>query len=327
MRWGIFLILMLPFALSPADEGGRGVYGSTPLSIPLGVRSAGMGDAFVGVADDLSALSFNPAGLSRMTSPRLTASHYEWFGDVRCEWLGFAQPIGGILTAAVSILYLHTPQTPMTVESSAGAWGYVQDGSFKYSATSFQIGVGAEVGLNLMAGAAVRISEGSLSFQNTSSPMPKYAGRLSSLCLGLLYETPIPRLRVGLSISGMRLSGRDFLGEEMEIPRLISLGIGYELRFRSRGIKSGEAPENALILSADLLIPSDDRPTVRVGGEYRMANGLAVRIGYRSDGDLEGLQRLSGGIGYSSANYTLDYAFTPYGDLGDVHRAALTIRF
>ncbi|MGH8003523.1 MAG: hypothetical protein ACRECJ_02210, partial [Limisphaerales bacterium] len=59
--------------------------GALSLRISTGTRSAGMGDAFVGLADDYSAMHFNPAGLGRypMSPDWLTHPLPKGLGPVR----------------------------------------------------------------------------------------------------------------------------------------------------------------------------------------------------------------------------------------------------
>lgn len=296
----------------------------------MGARSAGMSEAYAGMADDIAALSFNPAGLSGLERPQLMVSHYEWFGDIRYEWISLAQPIADILTAAVSVSYLHTPTTPRTVESSAGAWGYTEDGTFRYSDVLVQVGFGMTPIMDLRLGATFRLAESTISFADTSSPMPEYKRRGSSLSLGLIYETPIPDLRLGLCYRDTELSAKGFLSRSAAIPHEIAFGASYRLKFKARrrgAPEEGPPPENSLILAGEVDLPSDRSTLFKLGAEYQMTNGFSLRMGYRNDPDRSGITRLSGGMGYRSGNYQIDYAFVSYGDLGDVHRVSLTLRF
>ena len=53
-----------------------GLSAATFLSIEVGPRSKAMGGAFVGVADDVSAIYWNPAGLAKLPDNSLPPHHF-----------------------------------------------------------------------------------------------------------------------------------------------------------------------------------------------------------------------------------------------------------
>src|SRR3989338_9191436 len=67
----------------------------------FGARAPGMGDAVTGVADDISSLYYNPAGLSNLERPKMMASHSLFYtglsdgSNLGLSAVGLAMPIGG----------------------------------------------------------------------------------------------------------------------------------------------------------------------------------------------------------------------------------------
>ncbi len=77
---------------------------------------------------------------------------------------------------------------------------------------------------------------------------------------------------------------------------------------------------------------SNDAPlNIRVGGEYSLYNFFTLRAGYKyitEDTKLGNLYGLSGGFGINYKKYTLDYAYTPYGNIGNTaHRYSFQVKF
>ncbi|MBU0567282.1 hypothetical protein KJ693_09645 [bacterium] len=68
---GIFIILGLLLGLAQAVSAEPGATGASFLKIGVGARALGMGGAFVGLADDASALYWNPAGTSQLNQKEL----------------------------------------------------------------------------------------------------------------------------------------------------------------------------------------------------------------------------------------------------------------
>jgi hypothetical protein len=58
-----------------------GTYDGQFLKIPIGARATGMGAAFVAVADDASAVYWNPAGLARLQGNIVSVHHVNWVAD------------------------------------------------------------------------------------------------------------------------------------------------------------------------------------------------------------------------------------------------------
>ena len=69
---------------------------ATPIDVGVGARSAGMGGAFCAIADDSSAIYWNPAGLSQIGSAEVSFIHENPFSAeaTYIDWLALAQPLG-----------------------------------------------------------------------------------------------------------------------------------------------------------------------------------------------------------------------------------------
>lgn len=92
---GMALAALLLVALAPAGASLRQA-GALSLRISTGTRPAGMGDAFVGLADDYTATHFNPAGLGRYPmSP---------------DWLTYPAPQGRGPIRQIALLRNNVPE-------------------------------------------------------------------------------------------------------------------------------------------------------------------------------------------------------------------------
>ena len=75
-----------------------------------------------------------------------------------------------------------------------------------------------------------------------------------------------------------------------------------------------------------MVIPIDDTPSLSVGGEYAIMGVFALRTGYKTGSDLGAAAGLRAGCGFILPRIGLDYAFAPYGELGDSHRVSLLVK-
>ena len=76
----------------PAFASGPGTTTGELLSIPVGARAIGMGEAYTAAADDASALEWNPAGLSYAQQKEAYFMHSSLIESVNYEHLAFVSP-------------------------------------------------------------------------------------------------------------------------------------------------------------------------------------------------------------------------------------------
>jgi long-subunit fatty acid transport protein len=83
--------LLVP-GLAQADIFEKvGTFGGQFLKISVGARGAGMGGAFVAMADDASAVFWNAAGIARIDPEKsqLSLNHANWPADLSFDQVGY----------------------------------------------------------------------------------------------------------------------------------------------------------------------------------------------------------------------------------------------
>jgi hypothetical protein len=89
-------------------------------------------------------------------------------------------------------------------------------------------------------------------------------------------------------------------------------------------------PETGALLSLDISKPRDNYPSFALGMEQSLGPRLALRAGYRwrlHGNELGAWSGFSAGMGLALERLSFDYAFSPFGDLGNSHRFTLSFRF
>src|SRR5262245_22593091 len=84
------------------------------LRIGVGARATGLGESFVAVANDPSAIYWNPAGLASLQRSELLLSHVEWPAEIRYEHGAWAVPVrrlGGSLAIQFGMLTTRIDET------------------------------------------------------------------------------------------------------------------------------------------------------------------------------------------------------------------------
>ncbi|MFO7676515.1 MAG: PorV/PorQ family protein [bacterium] len=287
------MTIALALCLLAADPTGTATL--PLLKIGQGPRAAALGEAFTGLADDASAIYWNPAGLALGGDYRLGLSHHQWFAGITDEVLHGALPVG---PGRVGAALVYSGEPGIEYWDEANRPGEV----FRTWHGAVSLGYGLALGERLAAGAALK---------GIYSDLFEAAGSGAALDLGALAALR-PDLSVGLSARHLGLLS---YGRAEPLPGEVAAGASW------RG--------HGLTAVLDLVVPFDNPPAVRAGLEYAPLPELALRAGYRTGpASLTGLGPLAGltaGLGVSVRGFGFDYALAPYGELGLVHRVGLNL--
>ncbi len=298
--------LINAFALLAASTG------ASFLKIDVGARAAGMGSAYVAAEGDVSVLHWNPAGLARLREAQLSATHAEWISDLRHDFVGAAFPTA---SGAVALSAGYLSQSDLERRDASGARAGAFEAYDGVAALSLSRAVSPRAGVGL-----------SLKYVEQKIDTEKASGIALD---GGVRWAPFRSLALGAAVRNLGSDMR-FLREDYRLPLSVSAGLSL-----SWGV---------LTLSAEARREVYEKKTLAGAGvEYVALGGLALRAGYHSllaggaglarDGFGAGdpsSDRLSGlgmGVGLRLFGQRMDYAFTPYGDLGAAQRLSLTFRF
>jgi len=278
--------------------------GNAFLEIGTGARATAMGEAFTGIADDVTSIYWNPAGLGQVDNVQIMLMHNQWFQNVVYEYAAGSLPL---LNGALGL-----------------SATYVNYGSMdKLDESGFNLGSFTAYDLNLAAAYGMKISDNFLLGAGLKLPMSVIdnASQTSfAVDLGFLYKiSGFELLQIGLTIMNVGTK----VGAATQ-PSQIKLGLG--LMDAVDGLKVGLDVNRHIF---------EDSLQINMGAEYLILNTLIPRLGYKIITEEAGLDSalvgLTAGLGFcyhfKDFGLGLDYAYAPYGDLGDTHRIALSLAF
>lgn len=275
-----------------------GSLGALSLNEPLetdegSARSQAMGSAFVGLADDTTAVLINPAGLATLGTLQVALDNDTWLVDTYQEQGLAAVPFGTAGTLGVGVDYMDFGSF-----SSRDAEGNVLP-SVTASQTDLRVAWGISVLKGLSLGLGLRGGYATLAEVNQNS---------EAADVGLLWRA-LPGLRLGLAALDL---GPAVDGAQQAMA--VRGGGSYEIDL---------GPGEDLLLTAEGSIEPQAVNRVRVGAEsWLYGHHLAFRAGYEADlaDEQSGGSGLTAGLGLSVASIQVDYAYLPYGDLGASQR-------
>jgi hypothetical protein len=275
------------------------------LKINVGGRAVAMGGAFTGLADDETALYYNPAGMINFEESRFIAEYHSYFADLQSGFAGYIHPISEDKAYGLQVSYLNYGEFIQTdragnVEGTFGGGDVMVAGSFAFR-RSYQFSVGAT---------AKFIYE----------KIQDYSATGVAFDLGLRYLSDRGRYSGGLLIQniGTQLSSLG-AGESDGLPMSVRIG------------GSARPPGLHSVFTSDLILPFDNDTQIAVGAEYFNFDPLFLRMGwnsfgsnYRTDYSENGAAGMSFGVGLRYHHMQFSYAYSPAADLGDSHRVTLS---
>ncbi len=305
------------------------------LSIPVGARATGMGGAFVAIANDPSAMYWNPAGIARLTQSEALFSHSAWIADISFNYAGVVMPVSEFGTFGVNFTSLSMSDMERTTEDQPDGTGEF------FSAGSFAVGISFAKNLTDWFSIGTNVKYVNEHIWNTNATAIAFD-------VGTLFTTPFPGVTLGAGMTNigqkMRMQGDDLIVQKdispnngnnpnvtallqtdnFDLPLTLRLGIAYE----------PIVSENQhLTLAVDAMHPNDNTENMNVGFEYTgIQNILAIRGGYNAIGqrDGESSYTIGGGLRYAIEGGTtvkFDYAFENFGRLENVHKFSVGIAF
>ncbi|MBL7128961.1 MAG: PorV/PorQ family protein [Ignavibacteria bacterium] len=320
----ICLLLLLSYSdlysqLIP-NLGGqrRGTSSLQFLKIGNGARGTGMGETFVAVSDDISALYWNPAGLVQFKENGVTFSHTLWFVDTQLQFFGAVYHFGGSNAVGLSVASLRTDDMKVTTEVQPNGTGEY----FRFSDIAIGLSFARQMTDQFSFGATVKYIEETLGAL-------KMRGVVGDL--GTFYRTGLGTSRFAVLISnfGAQISPSgsvNLIGgrvadsfQKFPPPTLFRIGFAIE------PILTGT---NRLTTSIQLNSPNDNSENVSIGAEYSFKEMLFLRGGYKFNVDTENYSFGAGlRVPISFAKTELDYSISNFKDLGFAQRFSINLLF
>jgi hypothetical protein len=305
----IFLvILFIPTTcLGAAIFEKVGTVGGQFLKLAVGARAAGMGGAYVSVADDATAVFWNPAGIARITGNVLSINHMVMPADIAFDQAAYVFSVGFLPGA----LALHARALTMDDMPRTTVFHPFGDGTyFDAGDMAFGLSYGRSLTDKFSVGATFNI---------VRSGLDEYTSQSNTIDFGTIYDTGFRSIRIGMAISNAG-SEMKFIERGVKMPILFRVGMSMSLY---------QAGPHALLSAAEFSHPPDNAERMNWGAEYAFQDFFFARTGYNFNYDSDGFAFGAGFKFPVSMNSVarLDYAYTDWQALGGLHRVSMELGF
>lgn len=354
-RWSLVVLMAALFAIphhvwAQAKVGTAGVQF---LKISPSCRAVGMGEAFVAIANDASAIFHNPGALARLEMPEATLSYIDYAAGLQYGFLGMTHPVerwnGAV---AASLIYLTTDDMDETTPERPNGTGR--------TFTAGDVAVGFSYSQKLTDKFSVG---GTFKFINETLADKSANGWTADV--GTYYSTGWRSVRIAMLTSNFG-PNMNFVNGSFPTPMNFTFGMsGYLLNTSDRNYWTGSdsVGSHALLLGVSWSHPNDNLEVYNLGLEYGYQNIAFLRFGKKINGfhryNWEDYQRkveagqdagdrdpflefplfsetgsffqngatIGAGVKIPRMGLAIDYAFTGISYLDNIHRFSLGYTF
>jgi hypothetical protein len=305
----VICFLLCSISIGTGDELHKDV-GTTAaqfLKIAPDARGVAMGEAAGAITNNENAIYWNPAGIRLASRPGVGFTHILWFADVNYEYLTGLLPLKSIGNLGLSVTYIGIP----------GIEKRTTDTPEYTSVSENDISVSLAYARDLI----LKDLFFGLNLKFINSRIVDADAKGFAADIGILYQIMNGRLTFGFTAQNIG-TGLTYNSVSNPLPLNIKLSTAFKII---------HTPKNSLLVDIDTNIPNDNYPRLNAGLEYVHTLGnlsLALRSGYKTGSNLGSIAGIGVGLGIAFQHkYGLDYAFVPYGELGNVHRLSIFLRF
>lgn len=304
-------IIAALFHLASAYAADPGTTSANFLKLGIGPRAIAMGEAQVGLADDVYATYWNPAGLSQLQVQEAGFVHAQYVQNITEQYAAYAYPQPALGTFAASATFLN-----VGLFDGFDAAGQPTD-SVGASDTALSLGYARPLWRNRRMGSELSVGAVGKYIQEK---LDAVTARAYAMDGGLLFKPGkmggelFEGWRAGIGLRNLGTSMR-FDTESFALPRSLNAGLAW----------TGHLWEESITMTVDGQQPNDGPRVFGAGLEIWTLKVFVVRGGYTSRGDLGQGLRLGSGLRFRTLQ--IDYAYMGAGDLGQAHRIGLTLRF
>jgi len=332
----MIISFLLSFSLNATERVDKtGTTAAKFLSVGVGSRANGLGNAFVGIANDASAMYWNPSGISQIKQTELIVNYTNWYAGIDFSYIGLALPVGTYGVLGMNITNINMGEFDVTTEEFPEGTGEV------FKAGSYAIGLAYAKGLTdrFMIGTNLKYIHENIMNCNANS---------FAVDLGTLFITPFRDIRFGVSISNfgkkLQMSGMDLLvqkdiderihgnnesvnanlaTDKFDLPLLLRVGLSGDI-FPNK--------ESRITWAIDAAHPNDNTEYINLGVESALFREmLFLRAGMKSLFMETREDKLSLGFGLNfglsdRTKVRFDYAYQSSEHLDQTHKFTLTLK-
>jgi hypothetical protein len=288
------------------------------LSIPVGARGAGLGNAYIAITNDASSAFWNPAGLAYTEGIHAFVNRTQWIAEINVNAGAITYNAGDWGVFGINFLAVDWGTLNGTQRSNTDPRGFIDTGTFSPSDWSVGISYARSISNSFAIGANLKyISEnlGSNLIGSFADPN-EYKAEMTTFAIdfGTTYYTGFEDLRFAMTL-------RNFGPEKQYVNEAFSLPLTFTFGLAMNVVNLwSDMTTHSLVVEVDAVHPRDFSERIDIGAEYSFDNLVFLRGGFKTNQDEQG-GTFGAGLQYSFGEITLglDYSYLMFSSFDAVH--------
>lgn len=283
-------------------------------------RSAAMGGSSIADATDPSSLYWNPALAAQLEGTQIMATHTAYFVDISMEYLSYVQQLGPF-TVGASVQYLNSGEMKETTEFEQFGTGRT------FRTIHYTAGLTASQKLTELFSYGITL-------RYFKERIEEVEISTAAVDLGFYYKVGQTGLRMAVGLNNFGFDANpggsttrptlegpveENSFESVSLPTRFNLGVAYDVI---------EKDDYNVLVTGQITNPSDNSEKFSMGGELTFMDQFFVRTGYSFGYEELNLPSMGAGfeIPYAGKALKIDYGFTNFERLGNLHRFGLQVK-
>lgn len=341
--------ILLPDPKNPTTRVGT--RGANFLEIGVGARGAALAGAYTAIAEGVTALYWNPAGIAELEGPAAAFSIAKLYGDVGINhtFAGGVLPLGSNGAFGIALTNFTSGDIERTTEAFPEGNDPTFGRTFSYTATAAGLYYARRLTDRLGLGIGLKAATEGIDNAHAS-----YFG----IDVGTKFRTGLYGTHIAASISNLGTSGRfrgaaterfsfdnfrpgptqvEFATQAMQMPTLFRFSVRSDLVGASDALLAAN-PHHNLILLLDMADAIDTDVQLTLAAQYSFRDIVFLRAGKRFANEKEVSGFRGKGFGGSvggglwlplggGRRFAFDYAYTEMNELKNVQVFSLEFGF
>ncbi|MBP7796337.1 MAG: PorV/PorQ family protein [Elusimicrobiales bacterium] len=304
----ILLLAISMISITVYCYGGEGTTAANFLKFSYSSRQAALAGAYSAIGNDSYSIFSNPAGITSARDKELGLGFTTYLEDSKLGILSYKTKLRdadigfGFAGFNIDSIERRTNDAVGIVPSEGSFDSTDMEFIFSYAKKDFA----PNIIENLSAGA-------SLKFIN--SKIDDSSAQSIALDLGLLYHY-LNHINISFALLNLGTKMK-YESESDNIPLSIKAGFSYSLK-------------NANLVAEVEEFVHDEKFYPSIGAEYFLGDSFVLRTGYKFGYDTSNLGSMVGfacGFGIIAKDVSFNYAYVPFGELGNINRFDIQFGF
>lgn len=295
------------------------------LNVSLDAQASALSSALTSKEGRASCMFYNPAGMAHMEDfTNVSIGQVSFFADINYIYgaMTFRPSNGQYGVFGVHFVSVDYGELLGTVRAE-NEQGFLETGTFSPEAYAVGVGYSKSLTNKFSVGANIKyVYQNLLGGVDNFAPsdqmpiMGSFDVGVTAVDFGILYKTGFRSLNFGMSVRNFSQEV-EYIRESFQLPLMFEIGTSINMV----DFMDVNPESHSLFLSVDAVHPRDYAEQLDIGLEYVFLNTFALRTGYTSPTDEQGIS-LGAGFHqkFDTFGLAVDYSFTDWGLLDSVHR-------